>query len=79
MDQWARYISKSTLSAQTKAYNMRQLCVINNTLDSLKGLATTTDCGCDGAAAFLSLRESFAIINQWKTSVCRNGRIVYRK
>jgi hypothetical protein len=79
MDQWARYLSKSSLSAQTKAYNIRQLCSINNTLDSLKGLTNKTDCGCDGAASFLSLKESFAVINQWKNSFARNGRIVYRK
>ena len=79
MDQWARYLSKSALSAQTKAYNIRQLCIINNTLDSLKGLTNKTDCGCDTVPSFLSLNESFAIINRWKNSSGRNGRIIYRK
>ena len=79
MDQWARYLSKSALAVKTKAYNNRQLCLINNTLDSLRGFTNKTDCGCDTTTAFLSFPESFAIVNRWKNSSNQYGRIIYRK
>jgi hypothetical protein len=78
MDQWARYISRSVLCSKTKEYNIRQICIVNSTLDSLRGQKDKADCGCDSDTSFLSLKESFTAINQWKKLLNRNGRIVYR-